>query len=594
MKTKASTKISLFGFLLLCSCAVEKNEPARIQNQEENLISLSAQEIQPLHGALDDVEYAPCARLEELAELQEENSSTQTYSYFKKITGKRSGWTGSIDISESPFAQFILGEKFVNGSPEEFYKKAKAERDAGRIGDMKWFFLKFMKGLGSLSTVQHSATNDKLAEAFPGIFGDDGSLDKSLFLSLAHRAAPLHKIPTKESRQILTSTVPLFSSQQNWNDFPSEVRLNLGAALNGWKEGSAEKDKLCSLVLLHHHFAQLLRVKGHNTPVLHYPRWTKGPAYVEELSGSQPEFKTEEVPGAFYDWKSQKAIVVSNESITSYDPRAQAFGIVSQVPQGKPNATPGDLGDSLSLMEALAYSFEASSPASPFVDKNGYFFGDVQAPGSSALLPAEAHSLALGLLSMNFKNLAALHIRKVNGKGLLVQDSSAAAGIVLGREWKNNTSQLHLKDVIRLARVVSYLDVAMNRFRAKEPKDWEEMNPVYNKKTLASLMGPALFTEEELAGILTPAERSSVLKDNLKALKFPLALLLAKMGTSPKGCVAVVEWNGVSGDVRPLVPCSTELKAELADVFEKLARESQSPLLLKKAEEIRASLGQQP
>ena len=521
-------KLSIFSFLLLCSCAVEKNDPSRIANQEESLTSLTAKEIQPLPGALDEVEYSPCARLQDLSKVESEQPTEQKYSYFKKITGKRSGWNGAIDIAESPFTQFILGEKFVNGSEEDFYKKAKEERDAGRIGDMKWFFLKFMKGLGSLRSVQHSATNDKLEEAFPGIFGDTASLDKSLFLSLANRAAPLHKIGPKQSQEILTTTVSLFPLEQNWSQYPSEVRLNLGSALNGWREGTSEKEKLCSLVLLHHHFAQLLRIKGHNTPTLYYSRWKKSPAYIEELSSSQPEFKTEEVPGAFYDWNAKQAVVVSNESITSYDPRNQAFGITSQMPQGKAEAKPGDLGDSLSLMEALAYSFEASSPASPFVDANGYFFGDVQAPGGSALLPSEAHSLALGLLSMNFKNLAALHIRKVNGKGLLVQDPSAAAGIVLGRNWKENISELHLMDVIRLARVVSYLDVAMNRFRAKEPKDWEEMNPVYNKKTLASLMGPALFTEEELSNILTPSERSSVLKDNLKALKFPLALLLSK------------------------------------------------------------------
>jgi hypothetical protein len=580
-------QLSILGIALLSSaCAVEKNEPTRITNPTETFGVVEGNSILPLHGALNDVEESACARLASLDTL----SGNPRYTYFQKIEGRPHAWTGAIEISESPFTQFILGEKFVNGNEEEFYKKAKEERAAGRIGGMKWFFLNFMKGIGSLSTVQHSATNDKLAENFPGIFGERGDLEKSLFLSLAHRATDLKKVPSKEAEKILTSSLPLFPESREWSEFPAAIRGNLGAALNGLKKEATEKERLCSLVLFHHHFAQLLRLKGHNSPKVYPPRWKKYPSYIEELSSSQPEFVTQEVPGAFYDWQLKRAVVISNESISNYDPREQALGITTLIPNGKADQSPGSLGDSLSLMEALAYSFEASSPASSLVEERGYIFGDLQAKDSKALLPAEAHSLALGLLSMNFKNLAALHIRKVNAKGLLVQDQSAAAGIVVGRRWNGEISELHLMDVIRLARVVAYLDVAMNRFRAKEPYDWEQMNPVYNKKTLASLMGPALFTPEELESILSPAERSSVLKDNLKALKFPLALLLARMGTSAKGCVSAVEWNGLTGMVKPLAPCNRAQLAELADVLEKLARESQSPLLLKKAEEIRAKL----
>jgi hypothetical protein len=576
--------------ILLCSflataCSVEKNETVRSFNPESTQTT-SNQVITPLYGALDDVEITSCSRLGDLAAM---DSTGLKFSYFRKAVEKNQNWIGGIEISESPFTQFILGEKFVNGSSEDFYKKAEAEYLAGRLGEMKWLYVKFMKNIGSLDTVQHSKTNEVLTENFPGIFGEFSDLNKSLFLSLANRALPLDRLPMKEASAVLGSRISLFPGSE-WKNLPSEVRLNLGSALKGLKAGAPDKERLCSLVLLHHHFAQLLRLKGHETPEIFAAKRKKDLSRIEELSKKQPEFRTKEISGAFFDLKENRSIVVSNESITGYDPRSKMLGITSLIPNGEVSLQKGNLGDSLSFMEALAYSFEASSPASSLVDENGYLFGDVQAAGSNALLPAEAHSLALGLLSMNFKNLAALHIRKVNAKGLLVQDQSAAAGIVVGREWKQDSSELHLEDVIRLAKVVAYLDVAMNRFRAKEPKDWEQMNPVYNAKTLASLMGPALFTEEELKNILSPAERSTVLKDNLRALKFPLALLLARMGTNPKGCVSVVQWNGVSGEVNPIAPCSREELVELADVFEKLARESQSPLLLKKAEEIRSKL----
>lgn len=65
-----------------------------------------------------------------------------------------------------------------------------------------------------------------------------------------------------------------------------------------------------------------------------------------------------------------------------------------------------------------------------------------------------------------------------------------------------------------------------------------------------------LFSKAKLVELLKPEEFSSILIPNLKALKFPLALLAIKMAGDKTKCVAAVAWDLHTGKIQPLAPCA--------------------------------------
>jgi hypothetical protein len=570
--------------LMLAACgAKERNEP-----QRRGIIPMQLSQglLAPHQGALEAVELAACERLQQLSEI---SSAGPHFSYLAGLELQRGVWMGAVEISESPFTQLILGEKFAAGDEEAFYERAREERAAGRIGAMKWFFVNFMRTIGALRTVQYSATNDKLAQNFPGIFGKVGKLEGSLPFRLAGRAAPLSRMEPKEVIAVLEAKIPLFPGDGSWSSFAKESRLSLGAALGGLGQGPG-RERLCAQVLLHQHFAQLLRIKGHQSPAILPPLRNGRVSRVEELSRSQPEFRTVEVSGALFDLAAGRSVMLPNEEISGYDPSRRLLGVTALVPNGRVSSAAGGLSEALSLMEALAFGFELSSPASPLAQRQGYLYGDVSEEEGRALLPAEAHALSLGLLTMHFKNLAFLHIRKVNGEGSALREGEQAAGIMLASDHGLDSVEVRLSEVIRFTRVVSHLDRELSRFSGRPAAEWEVLNPVYDRKTQAAVFGRAIFSAEELEELLGPQAQAPALKDNLVALKLPLALLLSRMGTGPAGCISIMEWHSQVGQTRPLVRCSVQERAELASVFEQLARDTGSSLLQRKAEKLRQEL----
>lgn len=597
---------------VLSACSIKEKEPARISIPDlgEAGKSESNLAISPLVSSLAESSESACARLEEIKKQLQDSTdkSKENFSLFSALRKKSDEWHGYTDVAESPLTQFILGEKFKVDSEEDFYKKAKAEYEAGRIGGMKWLYVKMMNSMGNLRSVQYSATNDKLAETFPGLFGQTGIADASLNFSLAKRVANIPDNNEKKVAAILSSKVQLFPGDSTWATYADSSRKSLAAASIGFKS-SNDKERLCSLVLFQQNFAQLLRIKGFQAPVFKKKRNTHVNA-LTELSASNPEFLHVEKYGSFIDTRTNETVVLENEDISQYDPSKSLMGISEKISDGTEVNQLAPLEGSLDLMEALISSFEATSPASPWIET--YFLGDIQGEGK-AILPVEANTLALGLLTIHFKNLAGLHIRKVNAQGKSLRDGEDAAGIILASSAvSNNQSKVRLDEVIKFTYVAAYLENALKNFIGKSPADIQKLNQGYRDETLIALFGQNMFASGDLDALVkkhlvennvSPAEQEKVAKeqralleaalakpsliDNLRALKFPLALLLSKMGTGEAGCASELNWDLSTGRVEAISACEAKQKEALANAFRLLGRSTKSPLLMKKADQIR-------
>jgi hypothetical protein len=635
MKTQKTIATLLCATTILGACSKAQHiDPSRVNISDLSgaIESDSSFLSSPLASSIEDIATpSACERLHALKNEPSSDLLAAKFSYLSELSFDKKGTKAALEIDQSPFTQLFLGEKFQVDDAETFYKKAKAEREAGNIGWMKMAMVNMAKFFGLLKKVQYSATNDKLEEAFPGIFGEAMPAENSLHWKIAQRAADFRTISNKELSETLTAKLSLFPGNGSWQDYASETRTSLAAAAKAYK-GDNQKERLCALVLMQQNFAQLLRVKGHNAPISLSPHRGKNLGRIEKLASSNPEFQKREVPGAFFDVLAKKSVVVENESIKGYDPSQKRLGVIAQVPNGSTSYEAGKLSDALSLMESLLHSYEATSPAASWLKADGdYLLGDVLS-SKTAILPEEAHALALGLLTVHFKNLAALHIKKVDANGKDAQLGGMTAGILLSSDTKSaNVYQLKLGDVMRFARVVFYLDHALKQFGKKPINDWKKLNLAYDPITLASLLGTTVYPEAQLKEAFVGEEslkavsesckdsernsnvnfeecygqaikareaalehlvrgnegKGTSLRDNLYALKMPIAKLLAQLGTSRAGCVNEMEWDALTGNRVSGSACSLERKSELADLFEIMARDMRAPVLLKKAKELR-------
>lgn len=579
-------RLLFFTFLglLLFSCAKE-HVPAVARGEHEALETTElAREENTL--AILPKGRASIPACEVLSRLSEKSSDGPEFQYFAALDGRdwlaKDSWWGGVEITRSPFTQIFLGETFAAGTEEEFFTKAEQEHEAGKIGGLKWLVVRTMKKLGWLSVLQFSTINERLDEAFPGIHGWRRDVRGSLAWNIASRAAALSSISNKEVSRILTTKLPIFPAG-GWEEFSRGTRENLGAGVTGLLQTDNPQENLCGFVLLQHHFAQLLRIKGYRAPVVIPPLAAQPQSSVRTLSRKEPTFKTYEIAGAFTE--AGKPTVLESESITSYDPRHERLGVTRTTPGGLGAESEGSLKDALAMMEGLIHSFEATSPASPWVKERGaYWFGDVQ--GGGALLPAEAHSLSLGLLTLHFKNLAARHIRQVNAAGKSLGAGETAAGFVLdGPGLSRGAVSMDVKDLARLTRVVLQLDGSLHAFFDEKEEHWHGVNPVYDHKLLMALLGPEYFGEQGPAAAGAP----EALRTSIRSLRLPLAVLFIEMGAGKAGCVSSVQWNLANGERRPVKACDRGERALIVDSLRLLGRRSGASLLTERADEIEAA-----
>ncbi|HEX4923047.1 MAG TPA: hypothetical protein VFV50_03140 [Bdellovibrionales bacterium] len=540
-------------------------------------------DIPVLKNALQTTPVSACSRLEEMRGRARE--SDLGFAFLREVHPKDKSFTGALDISESPFAQLYFGEKFVLDTPEEFLKKVEAEYQAGNISELEYRTIQAAKLIPSLlRTLQYKATNDKIAEAFPGVFGETGPMDKALFWLLTNKAAP-GAFKLNDHAKLVTARVPLFTSA-DWSEFSEDQRLSLSGVVSSVLAPANTIDgineKLCGLVLWQRAFAQLLALKGYTQPemVKNEVNGTIIKKKLLKLSSSNEGFKKSPRPGAFIEAKAGTSVIFDSAELAAYDPAKKLMRIAAQVPAGGTQKQAGTLDDTLALMEGLTYMYAATSPAAPWVKKSDdYVVGDMTSTSTKHLLPHDVHSLALGLLRVNLKNLAALHVIQTNDKGAELAAGEKAAGFIPVEARDKGVSLSH---VIRLTRIAVYLDQALEYFSANSPETWQKLHPLYDRKTLAALIGETMFSKDELAKLLTPAELEQILNATLVKFRLPLASLLLQMATGPK-CVSHLEWDLKTGSRKPTRFCDQAEAKDARAALRLLAQHIRSPLLFQKA-----------
>jgi hypothetical protein len=461
-----------------------------------------------------------------------------------------------------------------------------------------------LKKVGRLDLAMPGAINDSLQEGFPGVFGEDGDFSKSLPALLMQKSLQGTGVSFVSllGSSLVFKPLELFPESGEWKDWSQEVSRDLRAAIDVFKGlhltqtgGNAELDaeeRLCALTLWHRSFAQLLALKGYASPAIIE---ANGRTSVRALEKKRPKYSRISRWGGFLNLATGEPLVLTSSDIAHYNPAEKLIWLSRSTPGNMQDtdATPAHLTEFLSMMKGVTALFQATHPGAPWYGEGGvkYHLGDITSTKNRAVLPLEMHQLALGFLTMNFKNLAALAITKVDEQGRGVKPNQKPAGVlVLERQIGSPVGVMRIADVSALIDVVVGMHYGLKYFVGKDPSQWELLHPMYTKELLAKLLGRALFSENELLALLpSPADRAASLKDTLSGLSLPLAMAALKMAEvrgadGRAACVGEMHWDVEEGKALSSRPCTVDERSELKMSLKRLALETRSPGLLRKGE----------
>lgn len=551
-----------------------------------------------------------CERLQAL--VQAPASTTRGFQFFNTIAvDDKRNLTGALDIDKSPFIQYLLGESADKlgikiTSKEDFLKAAadayaKGEvsgfsyemlqvakyvydhQNSAAIGVIEWM----LKAAGyDLDQIQEDQTNGKIEQTFPGIFGKPVALDKSLYLLLLTKLDSKLNLPSTAISQLLETKIELYAGD-DWTSYRDDSKATLEAAMQAYAYDPAQPqtERLCSFELMKRSFTQLLGLKGYIG--VNYTEQTSGPAVLPKLTQQQKMFPQVNMPGAFVDPNGER-VVLSPDQIRAYDAVKTPLYLAQTLPVEKIIADGtverASLANQLQFLEGAIYNFEATSPAAPWISGiDSYMLGDITNTKNRASIPGDAHSLAFGLLVMEFKNLAARNIIQINDNDKALAPGDSAAGVVVVDDDGKTVS---LANVIQLAKDVALLGESLQEFVSaqKDPDAWTAFNSFYDKKTLASVFGRAMFSEQDLEQILpSQADRDSILLDKVQMLDYPLAALALKLA---RANLAEMSWDPSKGFDITRDPVSSESMAEVKSTLERLAIDTRSPALFNAAQSL--------
>lgn len=321
---------NLFLWLPLCALAISACAPPKAAEiARKEIADLSSQSIAIIKAPLidDELPEAPasaCARLEEISSTL----AGENFSYIEKVAP---GGLIAVNISEFPFVQMYLGEKFTIDSDSDFLAKIEAAYKAGALAEEKYKQILALHSQGKIALAKLPMVNAGLEENFPGIFGPLASMNKSLAALLFSKVAKAESLPLMI--KYLTAKTLLFPADRNWNSWAMDVEASQNAAAKGFNnQNEAEaQERVCALVLYQRTFAQLLRIKGYTRISLQAADAEK-PARISPLSMDQPEFLKESIAGAMFDPKTGTTIELSAANLSNYHPALNYLNISELTP----------------------------------------------------------------------------------------------------------------------------------------------------------------------------------------------------------------------------------------------------------------------
>lgn len=477
---------------------------------------------------------------------QSGSSDTGVFRLIREAKMKRGELLLSMDPAAFPLFQIKVGEGVPDGDEEKFWEEVVRQYQSGKIGFIKYNSAKSLRAVGKLKWLMPGKINDSIREAFPGVF--DGNVEEaagSLIRNLVHKMG-LEDKNLVEAGYTLSKEIPLLGLNSS-----DEVRKALAAARRGFNSNNPS-EKLCALGLWHRAFGGLLSLKGYRKPVLAM----KGDlAFLPELEGSRPVFLRENHFGAYVDRKTLKPLILTSDQISQYDPQGDLSLVAEK-----------GLDQELEVMLYSSHILRATSPTE-LKEGEAYLLGDILQEKGHAILPFEAHSLALGFLTMGFKNLSEFSIVKVNARGQRLQENEKPAGIVIVGDQTESAPagpyEVSLDQVAALMEIVVRTSAWLDEFGGfgglNEGRDWSKTHPVYTPETLQRLKG---------------------LRSSLEALKMPLALLGLSLWDQR---VAVMEWDLATGAQRVVKQVSIVEELRFREALRLLALDTQSSILLERA-----------
>ncbi|OFZ15329.1 MAG: hypothetical protein A2Z20_11350 [Bdellovibrionales bacterium RBG_16_40_8] len=497
-----------------------------------------------------------CVQLSNLKKQDETiyNKNASKFSLFKNLyfdisgnaSDKVKNFLGVIDLNESPLTKIILAEKFKTPTNEEFLTKIENDYRIGKLSTIEYGVIQAAKvSQWSLTKAKFFGINKKLNSMFPGIFAEEVNPSDALYLSLAKKLGYKEALPNLN--QILATTTNLLP--KDIATLSKDTESSLSAALSGLLDEPTDKfdateERLCSFVLFHRAFAQMLTLKGHTQPVT---TLKNGLSAVEKLDELHPEFAKTDSPGYFYDVLSDTHVVLSADDLKDYDPKIRPLSIN------------GDLTTSLEVLDAMVSAYIATSPTL-WVNPLRSPIGDIEDQKIAAFVPGEMHNLSLGIITMLIKNIALQNIIKVNTAGKEVKGDENAVGVLLVDNFSKQNS-IKLSQVAKLLRITVRLENNLLQLKNKKAKEWEQINTFYTKTLLKNL------TDE-----MQPA---------LKSLFLPLLLLGKQMSEAKDNCIGEMLWDTSTGSTKPLRTCSEQELIDFKNAASLLARSSKSPVLYK-------------
>ncbi len=512
-----------------------------------------------------------CTRIEELSMMGVNDPMIRNdfaiFETFNYQTNEAQVYLGN------PFTEFVLTENIEVPGDEEFFQLATDRYNSGQLSWLEYNALKLAKSAnnGIYRKLKYGAVNDEVESAMPGLFAEGTAFDKSLYGSLMKKATDLSKLDPSFINKYMTQEMPLFTSRV-WSTRSQEMATSLRSALAGvyGPENTfvPAEQKLCGFILMQRLFGQLLALKGYEATL------PKSNGRLAKIDSEELPFDTYDVFGGFTDPQGG-SVILSPDEIANYSPAKPLVLNPRPETQGK------ELEELLSYIESMTYILEATSPVNSWVADNDYLFGDTTNPESPALAPAEAHSLALGLLLIGFKNLAAQNIVFTNAKGQRLAEGESAAGFALiNPSVSTDETQLSIKNVTSLFRTVVYLSDLLDRMSQKTPDYLESMNGALTKSTLAQLLGRTMFAQEELDEILGPDGQGSILRNSLTDLQLPLVLMIKRFATMKGFCATDINWNLKTGQVAQDGQCSREDVKEVISALSLLGNKTRTQFLV--------------
>lgn len=450
-----------------------------------------------------------------------------------------------INLQDSPFIRYLLASEKVLGkipTREGFIDYLNNAYANDEIGAVKYYAALAAAKLndGAADLLRFMGINGSLQDKFPGVFGEPSAMKSSLYLNLIANAAldknknvRIEQLRMQDVHDILTTRVRMIDGDGDWKSFENDMYDSMLAVLSAQKRtelDSAEeqKERLCAFVLWQRAWNQLLSINGYTSPKL--VRYGGGEYGIQKFAADSDKAdyasKIGIMPGAFNAPRG----VLTPDLLANYSGEPVIFlkdSFRIGTPEFSANA---NLAQVLHMANAMALFFEASSPASPwYLEGVPYLFGDVEARGSGAVLPAEAHLLALGLMKVNLTNLSTVFLKKINLDGLPVDTSKPedsregrATGIALFDQPAAGVrnSSMHIDRVVMLTDAAIRLETYLKDLLALPVRGEQEFwlkATVVNNEVIKVQQVPAKNISNESGA--SQQERELVRQASLQNLK---------------------------------------------------------------------------